>query len=58
MKTFSLQGKVYLPELVFSIFETFSNVVNRLIFLVLVGLNRGASRFEGSEFRFITESVQ
>lgn len=47
-----------LPEFVFGIFEALGYVVDGLVLLILVGLNRSGSRVEGPMFRLVTEGVQ
>lgn len=47
-----------LPEFIFGIFETFSYIIDRLVFLVLVGLHGGGRGLKGSELRLVAERVQ
>lgn len=51
-------GRHPAPELVLGVLEALGDIVHRLVFLVLVGLDGGDGRLEGSELGFVAQSVE
>lgn len=51
-------GRHPAPELILHVVEALRHVVDRLVLLVLVGLDGRHRRFEGSQLRLIAQSVE